>query len=183
MRQRRPQQLQGPARSRPALLPRSSNRCGSEMLLRLRCRSAAAAALIGPLAWELPYATGVAPKKKKKDCFIKCLTFSICWGFHFYRRAQRYYVFPLSGTRTLTQGCTIVSSFFFFFSLFKALCIHSMWKFPGRGSNPSHSSDLSHSNDNGRSLTTRPRGNSALLLLICISLVSGLPSLSSSATV
>ena len=34
------------------------------MLLWLWCRLAAVA-LIGPLAWELPYAAGVALKKKK----------------------------------------------------------------------------------------------------------------------
>ena len=34
--------------------------------LELRCRSAAAA-LIGPLAWELAYATGVALKKKENN--------------------------------------------------------------------------------------------------------------------
>ena len=35
-------------------------------LLRLCCKPAAAA-LIGPLAWELPYASGAALKKKKKS--------------------------------------------------------------------------------------------------------------------
>ena len=47
------------------------HRCGSDpALLWLWCRLAAAA-LIGPLAWELPYATGAALKKNKKICFIK----------------------------------------------------------------------------------------------------------------
>ena len=36
-------------------------------LLWLWCRSAAAAALIGPLAWELSYASGVALKSKNKQ--------------------------------------------------------------------------------------------------------------------
>ena len=41
--------------------------CGSDpVLLWLQCRSAAAA-LIGPLDWELPYAVGVALKKKKQQ--------------------------------------------------------------------------------------------------------------------
>ena len=35
-------------------------------LLWLSCRWAAVAAPIQPLAWELPYATGMALKKKKK---------------------------------------------------------------------------------------------------------------------
>ena len=54
------------------------HRCGSDpKLLWLWCRPAAVA-LIGPLAWELPRATGVAPKEqmtknqkqtnKKKPC-------------------------------------------------------------------------------------------------------------------
>ena len=32
-------------------------------------------------------------------------------------------------------------------------CTHSLWKFPGQGLNTCHSSDLSHSSDNTRSLT------------------------------
>jgi len=41
-------------------------RCGSDpVLLWLWCRPAAAA-LIQPLAWELPYAMGVTLKKKKR---------------------------------------------------------------------------------------------------------------------
>ena len=39
-----------------------SHRCGSDPVLLWL----AAAALIGPLAWELPYAVGAAVKKKKK---------------------------------------------------------------------------------------------------------------------
>ena len=40
-------------------------RCGSDLVwLWLWCRLAAAA-LIHPLAWELPYATGAALKEKK----------------------------------------------------------------------------------------------------------------------
>ena len=44
-------------------------------LLWLWCRPGASA-LIGPLAWELPYATGTAVKRKKKffapvNCYLK----------------------------------------------------------------------------------------------------------------
>ena len=39
-------------------------------------------------------------------------------------------------------------------------CTHSMWKFLGQELNSCHSSDLSHSRDNARSLTARPPGNS-----------------------
>ena len=43
-----------------------SHRCGLDVvLLWLWCRLAAAVP-IGPLAWELPHAAGVGPKKKKK---------------------------------------------------------------------------------------------------------------------
>ena len=43
----------------------AGHRCGSDpVLLWLWCRPAAAA-LIQPVAWELPYAMGAALKKKK----------------------------------------------------------------------------------------------------------------------
>ena len=46
------------------------HRCNSDLtLLWLWCRSAAAA-LIGPLAWKLPYATGAAPQRKLTDLNI-----------------------------------------------------------------------------------------------------------------
>lgn len=43
---------------------------------------------------------------------------------------------------------SIYLNFFFFFCH-----THSMWKFPGQGSNPCHSSDLNHISDNAESLT------------------------------
>ena len=47
------------------------HRCGSDLaVLWLLCRSAAAAP-IGPLAWELPCAAGAALKKKKKKINLK----------------------------------------------------------------------------------------------------------------
>ena len=45
--------------------------------------------------------------------------------------------------------------FFFFFG-----CACSMQKFPGQGSNQYHSNDLTHSSDNARSFTARPRNSS-----------------------
>ena len=42
------------------------HRLGSDLALLWLCCGLAAAALIAPLAWELPYAAGVAPKKKKE---------------------------------------------------------------------------------------------------------------------
>ena len=42
-------------------------RRGSDLVLLWLWRRPAAVALIGPLDWEPPYATGVALKKKAKD--------------------------------------------------------------------------------------------------------------------
>ena len=47
------------------MIPRLAQWVGDLALLWPWCRLAAAA-LIGPLAWELPYATGAALKSKKK---------------------------------------------------------------------------------------------------------------------
>ena len=41
-------------------------RCGSDLVLLWLWRRLAAVALIRPLAWEPPYAAGVALKSKKK---------------------------------------------------------------------------------------------------------------------
>ena len=41
-------------------------RCGLDAALLWLWRRLAAVARIGPLAWELPYATGAAPKRQKK---------------------------------------------------------------------------------------------------------------------
>ena len=46
---------------------------------------------------------------------------------------------------------TLRAFLFFFFSFWPC-----MWKFPGQGSNLSHSSDPNHSSDNARSLTHYP---------------------------
>ena len=43
----------------------------------------------------------------------------------------------------------VVLSFFFFFFCWS----HSMWKFPGQRSNPCHSSNPGHCNDNARAIT------------------------------
>ena len=43
------------------------HRCGSDLALLWLWMWRAAAALIQPLAWEPPYAVGVAPKKAKKE--------------------------------------------------------------------------------------------------------------------
>ena len=41
-------------------------RCGSDLALLWLWHRRTAVALIGPLAWELPYAVGVALKRKKE---------------------------------------------------------------------------------------------------------------------
>ena len=54
-------------------------RCGFDLaLLQLWCRPAAAA-LIRPLAWEIPYAAGAALKKKKihlDECYLSAARLS-----------------------------------------------------------------------------------------------------------
>ena len=52
------------------------HRCGLDpALLRLWCRPAAAAP-IGHLAWELPYATDVAIKREEKKKNVEGITFT-----------------------------------------------------------------------------------------------------------
>ena len=43
--------------------------CGSDLVVLWLCLRPAAAAPIQPLAWELPYALGVALKNQKKSYF------------------------------------------------------------------------------------------------------------------
>ena len=59
--------------------------------------------------------------------------------------------------------CNEKDTDFFFFFFFGGA--PSMQKFPGQGSNPCHSSDLSHSSDTIRPLTARPPWNSTTLIL------------------
>ena len=61
------QQVKNPTdiREDVGLIPSLAQWIKDPVLLWLWCRQAAAA-LIGPLARELPYATGVSRKKKKK---------------------------------------------------------------------------------------------------------------------
>ena len=48
-------------------IPGLAKRSKDLALLWLQCRPAATA-LVWPLVWEPPYATGVAPKRQKIDC-------------------------------------------------------------------------------------------------------------------
>ena len=65
--------------------------------------------------------------------------------------------------KTLFQIPTVDSHYFYFIGFILVFffgLVHYMWKCPSQGSNPCHSSDLSHSSDSARSLTARPPGNS-----------------------
>ena len=56
-----------------------SHRCGSDPALLGLWHRPAATALIWPLAWELPYASGAALKRKKKK-MRKEVTYNINYG-------------------------------------------------------------------------------------------------------
>ena len=64
-------------------------RNGSDLELLWLWPRLAAAALIGPLAWKLPYAIGVALKSKKKTMKIKVKTFVVT--IHFINSTSRPY--------------------------------------------------------------------------------------------
>ena len=108
----------------------------------------AAAAQIQPLAWEPPYAKGAALKRQKKKKYIKWLNSG--------NKATISWV-PYEGWEDISLckcilfsfwECPLLCSFVFPFSFG---CTQGMWKILGQGSNPSHSSNLSHSSDNVRS--------------------------------
>ena len=52
----------------------------------------------------------LCPSLWHEECFIKYFISSIYWDLLSWKRAQRYCcVYPLTRTRTLLQGCTVVS--------------------------------------------------------------------------
>ena len=53
-------------------------RFGSDLALLWLWRTTA---LIGPLAWELPYATGIALKSRKKECLVASISELKIWVF------------------------------------------------------------------------------------------------------
>ena len=59
----------------------------------------------------------------------------------------------LENIELIVGSCFFILSdnLFFFFFFFGHIC--GMWKFPGQGSNPCHSSNPSHCSENARSLT------------------------------
>ena len=73
-----------------------------------------------------------------------CIIFSFCFIFVYY--AIIFTIFLFAGLLTNNQS--------FFICLFSGGgYAHSIWKFLDQGSNPCHSSNLSHSSDNSGSLT------------------------------
>ena len=63
-------------------------RCGSDPALLWLWRRLAAAAPIRPLAWEPPYATGVAPEKDKKQKETERTIFSKVGGKRLGQRSE-----------------------------------------------------------------------------------------------
>ena len=104
------------------------------LLWWLWCRPVAAA-LIQPLAWELPCATG---KKEKNSILFITLTFNLL--FLSQRCNDCLNTLRAGDKKDISYS---LSLFFFFIWL----------KFPGQGSN------LSHSSDNAEHLTAKPPGN------------------------
>ena len=64
--------------SKDPALPQVAHRCGFDQALLLLWRRPAPAALMRPLAWELPYAPGVAMKRKKSICVRIYRTTCMC---------------------------------------------------------------------------------------------------------
>ena len=97
----------------------------------------AAVALIWPLAWEPPYAAGVAlektKKKKKKDIILGSRN-----------KKFQFFYYRLCISLRIVGFCLFVC--FYFFG-----CTHSIYKLPGQWLNLSCSYDLQHSCSNARS--------------------------------
>ena len=117
-------------------------RCGSNlMLLWLWCRLVTVA-LIGPLAWEPPYATSVGLKKqkqKKKERKIRIYITKEEGGMDIELAASSTTSPPL---RTL-RGCLFACLFY------GRIC--GVWKFLGQGSNLNHTCNPCHRFGNARS--------------------------------
>ena len=114
-------------------------RCGSDpMLLWLWCRQAAAA-LIWPLAWELPYAMGVALKRKRHYCstiplvmqltyfpaICPCLLSPAAQGRLHLTESSGHWLFPLDKEYPCpSDKPTVASEAKFFFFVFFCLLKH-----------------------------------------------------------
>ena len=94
--------------------------------------------------------------------FCNCFTLSYVYSDYVYwnvmstESGNNNYVFILY----VFFVCLCLGFWFFLFFVCFFYFSHSMWKFSGKGLNPSHSSD------NTESLTARPPGNSSMSLFL-----------------
>ena len=112
---------------------------GSDLALLLLWRRPASATLIRPLAWELPYAAGVALKSEKKKINIFLIIYiyiTYMWVRSWYIRSwcilPKLFLGQRSGESSIKCPCvsTIgICDFFFFFWLFEGHT-HGIWRFP-----------------------------------------------------
>ena len=146
------------------------HRRGLDLMLLWLWRRPAAAAPIRHLAWELPYAAGAALKRKTKTKKTKkgkerrggksqpisgesqCVAKEAAsWAVD---RRMKEELWEGDDSWFWPRTQSLARSLFFFFPG----RAWGMWKFPGQGSNPCHSSNLGCCNNNTRSLadcTTR----------------------------
>ena len=106
------------------------------VLLWLWCRPVATAP-IRPLAWEPPYAAGAALEKTKTTPpppknFPNLNKENLCICLSIYVGLGRFTIW-----QKLAQLCNLITLFFSFLGGYT----QGMWKFPGQGSNPCHSSN------------------------------------------
>ena len=131
-------------------------RWGSDSTLLWLWHRPAATALIGPLAWEPPYAAGVALKSKKKKKKKKSSLYNLD-ATPFFRCVFCEHFLPVCGFSSHSLDIVFCKAEVFNFILLLLLVsghTRGMQKFLGQGSKPSYSSD------NAKSLTARPPGNS-----------------------
>ena len=96
-------------------------------------------------------------KKKKKNLWNQCSAIQLAVG-----KLQDCIILwlPASVQQFLWQNPPFLNSYGIMTSFFFSSHAHGMWKFPGQGSNLSHSCDPSYSSDNTGSLVARLLGNS-----------------------
>ena len=121
------------------------HRCGSDPLLLWLWRRLAAPALIGPLAWELPYAMDTALKKKRQK-----------------KISNNHNTFKKRLNHVGTTGKPITGPFylfiyfnlFFYFFVFLPFCRAALVAYEGsqaRGPTGAVATGLCHSHSNARS--------------------------------
>ena len=123
------------------------HRLGSDLALLWLWRRPAATAVIGPLAWEHPYATGAALEMAKRQTTTTNLMYFIRGGGHFIT-SDRYIYFV-----SLFKYNLYITEFNFFFCLFLVFraeheAYGSSW---ARGQIGAAAAGLYHSHSNARS--------------------------------